>query len=245
MGTMWTCDSCADVCASRVNRVRMAGSYASSGGSTLIATDRFRRMSRARYTTDIPPRPISLSTSYWCPSAATTRSVSESLITARFECPSTYRAAISPRSGAKPSNRGLSNARFSRPLVHVVPGSSESGRAVPATRTSPTMTEAIHGAKQDGRRAAKADGTAVWVEAPRSEDRRGGEGSEKGNRRGKGHAAHRRREEEPSREDRRVPACEGEKALGVRGLGGLWAGQPDRHTSRGPDDGDGDALHYP
>src|SRR5438094_4560009 len=77
---MCTCDGCADIWASRVNRVRIAGSWANSGGRTLIATGLFSRRSRARYTTDIPPRPISPSISYWLPTAAAARSWRDSLM---------------------------------------------------------------------------------------------------------------------------------------------------------------------
>src|SRR5665647_3562241 len=47
------CESCAAVCASRRKRSRTSALKASSGGSTLIATRRFRRRSVARYTTDL------------------------------------------------------------------------------------------------------------------------------------------------------------------------------------------------
>ena len=60
MGAIWAWESWAEVWASRVKRARMAGSWARSGGRTLIATGRLSRRSRARYTTDMPPRPISV-----------------------------------------------------------------------------------------------------------------------------------------------------------------------------------------
>ncbi len=55
---MFGCDSPDADRASRSNRVRRSGSAASSAGSTLIATSRLRRSSRARYTSPIPPAPI-------------------------------------------------------------------------------------------------------------------------------------------------------------------------------------------
>ena len=59
IGTMWGWLSLAAVWASRVKRSRMSDWKASSGGSTLMATRRWSRSSRARYTTPIPPRPTS------------------------------------------------------------------------------------------------------------------------------------------------------------------------------------------
>src|SRR5207247_2408294 len=52
--------SAATVRASRRNRWRLPSSTASSGGSTLIATRRSSRRSRARYTSPMPPRAIAL-----------------------------------------------------------------------------------------------------------------------------------------------------------------------------------------
>ena len=44
--------------ASRSNRVRNAGSPASSGSMILMATGRSSRVSTPRYTVDMPPRAI-------------------------------------------------------------------------------------------------------------------------------------------------------------------------------------------
>src|SRR5213595_3672663 len=59
VGTMCGCDPLAADSASRKNRIRISSRNARSGGSTLTATRRFRRSSRALKTTPIPPRPIS------------------------------------------------------------------------------------------------------------------------------------------------------------------------------------------
>jgi len=45
-------------CASCSNRRSRSASAENSAGSTLIATSRFNRSSRARYTSPIPPAPI-------------------------------------------------------------------------------------------------------------------------------------------------------------------------------------------
>src|SRR5260370_15645336 len=50
--------------ASRSNRSRRSGSSARCAGRTLIATMRSRRVSRARYTSPIPPAPIAPVISY-------------------------------------------------------------------------------------------------------------------------------------------------------------------------------------
>src|SRR3954470_18675904 len=71
---MLGCESCAAICASRTKRVRTFSLYASSGGSTLMATWRPSFRSVARKTTADPPRPISPSTRYCVPMATTTRS---------------------------------------------------------------------------------------------------------------------------------------------------------------------------
>src|SRR5215471_18690160 len=54
----------ASVCASRVNRARRSGSAANSSGRTLSATSRFSFVSRARYTSPMPPAPIGARISY-------------------------------------------------------------------------------------------------------------------------------------------------------------------------------------
>src|SRR5436305_323371 len=59
IGTICGCDSRAAVSASRTKRSRISSRKASSGGSTLTATWRFNRSSRAWNTTPTPPRPIS------------------------------------------------------------------------------------------------------------------------------------------------------------------------------------------
>src|SRR5688572_5873013 len=58
----WLSD--ASTCASRLNRARRSASPATAGSSTLIATSRCNFASRARYTSPIPPAPISGPTSY-------------------------------------------------------------------------------------------------------------------------------------------------------------------------------------
>src|SRR5262245_43088849 len=50
-------DSAATARASRSKRARRSGSAAKRSGRTLIATSRFRRASRARYTSPMPPAP--------------------------------------------------------------------------------------------------------------------------------------------------------------------------------------------
>ena len=60
-------DGCVMVAAARASRrrrSRCSGSVDTSGGNPLSATSRPRRRSRARYTTPMPPRPISRTTSY-------------------------------------------------------------------------------------------------------------------------------------------------------------------------------------
>src|SRR5262245_38471816 len=54
----------ASTCASRLKRASRSGSLANASGRTLMATSRFRRASRARYTSPIPPAPISAVISY-------------------------------------------------------------------------------------------------------------------------------------------------------------------------------------
>src|SRR5687767_11481927 len=65
MGTTLGCDRRAAVRASRRNRSRVTGWAASGGGSTLSATRRSSRSSRARKTTPMPPRPSSRWTWNW------------------------------------------------------------------------------------------------------------------------------------------------------------------------------------
>jgi len=68
-GTTYTatidgCCSRATICASRLNRSLDSGSPSSSARTTFRATRRSSRMSRARYTAPMPPRPISCSMRY-------------------------------------------------------------------------------------------------------------------------------------------------------------------------------------
>lgn len=61
---MLGCDRAATARASVSNRWRMAGSAAMCGAMTLMATSRPRRVSRARYTSPMPPAPSDAVTSY-------------------------------------------------------------------------------------------------------------------------------------------------------------------------------------
>src|SRR4051812_6411220 len=54
----------ARTCASRVNRAQRSGSAANSGGRIFSATSRRSFVSRARYTSPIPPAPSRPTTSY-------------------------------------------------------------------------------------------------------------------------------------------------------------------------------------
>src|SRR5262245_56479797 len=54
----------ARTCASRLNRARRLGSRANASGSTFSATSLARFVSRARYTSPMPPLPISETISY-------------------------------------------------------------------------------------------------------------------------------------------------------------------------------------
>ena len=54
---MFGCDSAATAFASRPNRASASASSASRSGSTFTATIRSSRVSRARYTSPIPPAP--------------------------------------------------------------------------------------------------------------------------------------------------------------------------------------------
>src|SRR3954469_15484655 len=63
-GTMFGWSRPAASCDSRTKRDRKASSAASSGARTLIATRRASRVSSARYTTLMPPRPSSDSMRY-------------------------------------------------------------------------------------------------------------------------------------------------------------------------------------
>ncbi len=54
---MWGCESCEIVFASRSNRCRVSGDADMCDGSTFTATVRSSRVSRARYTSPIPPAP--------------------------------------------------------------------------------------------------------------------------------------------------------------------------------------------
>src|SRR5438477_6636479 len=54
----------ASVWASRVNRTSRSASLAKRSGSTLIATSRLSLVSRARYTSPMPPAPIGATISY-------------------------------------------------------------------------------------------------------------------------------------------------------------------------------------
>src|SRR5215510_7894466 len=54
----------ASVLASRSNLATRSGSCANASGNTLIATSRPRLISRARYTSPMPPAPIALMISY-------------------------------------------------------------------------------------------------------------------------------------------------------------------------------------
>jgi hypothetical protein len=54
---MCGCESCEIVFASRSKRCRDSGEAERCTGSTLIATVRSSRVSRARYTSPIPPAP--------------------------------------------------------------------------------------------------------------------------------------------------------------------------------------------
>src|SRR5438477_865320 len=60
-------------CASRSKRCSREGSVATSGGSTLTATCRLNRVSRARYTSPMPPAPSVPTTSYGPSRAPATR----------------------------------------------------------------------------------------------------------------------------------------------------------------------------
>ena len=61
---MLGCDSAATAFASRSKRSRAAELSARCGGSTLIATSRSSLVSRARYTSPIPPVPMAPTISY-------------------------------------------------------------------------------------------------------------------------------------------------------------------------------------
>src|SRR6478672_5899652 len=61
---MWGWESCEIVFASRSKRCRDSGVEGRCDGSTLIATVLSRRVSRARYTSPMPPAPMGASTSY-------------------------------------------------------------------------------------------------------------------------------------------------------------------------------------
>src|SRR5262245_52456459 len=61
---MFGWDSAATARASRWNRDRDSGSFASRSARTLIATSRSSRVSRARYTSPIPPAPSGPRISY-------------------------------------------------------------------------------------------------------------------------------------------------------------------------------------
>ena len=54
---MLGCESAAMACASRSNRASAAGSSVTAAGTILMATSRCRRLSRARYTSPMPPAP--------------------------------------------------------------------------------------------------------------------------------------------------------------------------------------------
>jgi hypothetical protein len=62
---MLGCDSAATAFASRSNRTRASGSAARCAGSTLTATSRLSLVSRARYTSPMPPAPMATEISYW------------------------------------------------------------------------------------------------------------------------------------------------------------------------------------
>ena len=64
MTAMCGCSSAEAARASCTNRARRTGSATSAAGSTLMATSRSRRASRARYTSPIPPTPIVSTISY-------------------------------------------------------------------------------------------------------------------------------------------------------------------------------------
>src|SRR5262245_2257329 len=57
MARMLGWDRAATALASRSNRARRSGSYMNGLGSTLMATSRSSRVSRARYTSPMPPEP--------------------------------------------------------------------------------------------------------------------------------------------------------------------------------------------
>src|SRR5580765_1379811 len=61
---MWGCESCEIVFASRSKRWRTSGDEDRWDGRTLTATVRSSRVSRARYTSPIPPAPIAERISY-------------------------------------------------------------------------------------------------------------------------------------------------------------------------------------
>src|SRR5262245_13542353 len=61
---MCECDSCEIVFASRSKRWRDSGDADKCAGRTLTATVRSRRVSRALYTSPMPPAPIGDRTSY-------------------------------------------------------------------------------------------------------------------------------------------------------------------------------------